>query len=135
MPRCGQIGNEKRTSIQSTGRFSARPVDADQSVRHFGRGCNSLMDSLCLAAEVPIEGAKHHPRVVLSAVPMEPEKVAAIVCQQNPAFTNGERQDLGVGHGSISLPCFQRRQHIMAQPAQFSDHLDRNVLVGIEPGH
>ena len=93
--------------------ISAWPVYADHLVLHFGRRCNSLMDSPRLSAEVRIERAKDHPCMVFSPVLMKAEKVAPVVRQQNPAFGHGERQNLSIRHGGISPSCVQGRQHIM----------------------
>jgi hypothetical protein len=66
---------------------------------------------------------------------MEMQEVSAIVRKQDTATGGREVEYFGIWHGGISLSSVSRRQHVIAQPAQLKHNLQRNVFVGIEPGH
>jgi hypothetical protein len=52
------------------------------------------MDSSRLPVEVRIECAKDDARVIHGSVPMQTQKMATVVRQENPAFGGSELEDL-----------------------------------------
>jgi hypothetical protein len=80
---------------------SAMPVYADQFVRHSGFGPNGVANALRLPAKIGVECAQDDTCMTGSPVLMKAKKVAAIVRQQNPAVSDGERRNFGVRHGGI----------------------------------
>jgi hypothetical protein len=66
---------------------------------------------------------------------MKAEKVAAIVSQQDPAFSSRECQNLDIPYATVGLSGIHRSYYGMPQPPQFRHDLYRGVLVRIETGH
>jgi hypothetical protein len=67
--------------------------------------------------------------MVLRSVAVKQQKMLAIVKQQNPVFSNGERQNLRVRHGRVGISSIQRGQHVVPEPSKLSDNWQWNVLV------
>src|SRR5271157_6348166 len=69
----------------------------------------------------------------ISAV--ETNEVAAVEGHENSLPGDGEVQDFGVGNGSAGVAALERGHHVVSQSSQFLDHGEREVFVGIDPGH
>jgi hypothetical protein len=84
-------------------------------VRHFGFGPNGVVNALRPPAKIGVECAQDDTCMSGRPVLMRAKKVAAIVGQQNPAVSDRERQNFGVGHG-------------------LRDDLQWNIFVSVETG-
>jgi hypothetical protein len=115
--------------------YSRRTVYPDQLIGAIGKSVDDRVDSPCLPDEVRVEGAEDDTGVFLRPVHVQAEKMPAVMGQKDSLPGCSKRQNLGVGHGSISVACLKRGQDIVTQPSQFRNYLHRDVLVGIEEGH
>ena len=66
---------------------------------------------------------------------MERKKMTSIMREEDAIFRRGESQYLGIGNRSVGLSSIERGEHIMTQPPEFQYHRQRDVLIGIKPGH
>src|SRR3954469_21110964 len=92
------------------------------------------MDAKRLADEIGIERADDDPWMA-GVLRVEPEKVLAIQGHQRSVFLDRESEDGLVRDGLAGVARFLDGQNVVPPPSQLLDDWNREVLVGVEPGH
>jgi len=73
--------------------------------------------------------------MVFCSLAIDPQKVPAIVRQQNASGHSSEGQNFLIWHGRVCVPRLQGTQYVVAELPQLFHHLHRDIFVRIKPGH
>ncbi len=109
-------------------------IDPDQSTLKIRGHEECLFDPIGQCHPVDIAGADQD-TVMRPYRAMEGDEVATVESEDDPTLGDGEGQNCGVCNSLIALASLLDSQQVMAAPAQLDDHLQVEVLVGIQSGH
>ena len=64
-------------------------------------------------------------------LPVQTSKMSVIERQNRPSLLYGESENIWIVDSLSRLPCFLRREYIMAEPTKFKDNRKIEVFIGI----
>lgn len=112
-----------------------RADDADELVFEVAQLADSSVDPLHKTAWIlGVLSAGNDARVWLT-LPMKAFEIGIIVREDGATVGRGIRKDLGAVNALVGPPSFLHGPHVVPELAQRLDDRQREVLIGIEPGH